>query len=48
MVILVNRIIKNILLNYIPNKTIICDDWDLPQIYNNRAKELINEKNDIL
>ena len=41
-VFLCNRIIKNILLNYIPYEIIICDDWDPPWI-NNRIKELIND-----
>ena len=45
MVFLFNRTIKNILSNHIPYEIIICDDRDPPWI-NNRAKELINEKND--
>ena len=45
MVFLFNRTIKNILSNYIPHKIIICDDRDPPWIHN-RAKEIINEKND--
>ena len=45
MVFLFNRTIKNILSNYIPQETIICDDRDRPWI-NNRVKEIINEKND--
>ena len=44
MVFLSNRIIKNILSNYIPHEIIICDDRDPPWI-NNRVKGLINEKN---
>ena len=44
MVFLFNRIIKNIISNYIPHEIIICDDRDPPWI-NNRVKELINEKN---
>ena len=44
-VFLFNRIIKNILSNFIPHKIIICDDQDPPCI-NNRVKDLINEKND--
>ena len=44
-VFLFNRIIKNILSNFIPHKIIICDDQDPPFI-NNRVKDLINEKND--
>ena len=41
---LFNRTIKNILSNYIPHKTIICDDKDPPWI-NNNIKHLIQEKN---
>ena len=39
---LCNRIIKNIILNYIPYEIIIRDDWDRPWI-NNRIKKLIND-----
>ena len=43
MVSLFNRTIKNILSNYIPHETIICDDKDRPWI-NNNIKHLIQEK----
>ena len=45
MVFLFNGTTKNILSNYIPHKTIICDSLEPPWI-NNRVKELINEKSD--
>ena len=41
---LFNRTIKNVLLNHIPQETIICDDRDPPWI-NNNIKQLIQEKN---
>ena len=41
---LFNRTIKNILSNYIPHKTIICDDKDLPW-FKKTIKPLIQEKN---
>ena len=44
MVSLFNRTIKNILSNYIPHETIICDDKD-PPWFNNNIKQLIQEKN---
>ena len=44
MVSLFNRIIKNMLSNYIPHETIICDDKDPPR-FNNNIKLLIQEKN---
>ena len=44
MVYLFNNIIKNILSNYIPHKTITCDDRDPPWI-NNKIKQLIQEIN---
>ena len=43
MVSLFNRTIKNILSNYIPHETIICDDKD-PPWFNNNIKQLIQEK----
>ena len=39
-----NKTIKNILSNYIPHKTIICDDKD-PPWFNKNIKQLIQEKN---
>ena len=44
MVSLFNRTIKNILPNYIPHETIICDDKE-PPCFNNNVKELIKQKN---
>ena len=44
MIFLFNRTIKNILSNYIPHETIICDDKDPPWI-NSNIKQLIQEKN---
>ena len=41
---LFNEIIKNILSNFIPHKTIFCDDRDLPWI-NSKIKNLVAEKN---
>ena len=41
---LFNKTIKNIIQNYIPHETIICDDRDSPWI-NKDIKELIHEKN---
>ena len=46
MVFLFNRTIKNILSNYIPHETIICEDRNPPWI-KNRVKELIIEQNNI-
>ena len=43
MVSLFNRTIKNILSDYIPHETIICDDKD-PPWFNNNIKQLIQEK----
>ena len=40
MVSLFSRTIKNILSNYIPHETVICDDKDPPWI-NNKIKQLI-------
>ena len=40
---IVNRTILNILSNFIPHKTIVCDDKDPPWI-NNLIKTLIQEK----
>ena len=44
MIFLFNRTIKNILSNYIPHETIICDDKDPPWI-NSNIEQLIQEKN---
>ena len=44
MISLFNRTIKNILSNYIPHETIICDGKD-PPWFNNNIKQLIQEKN---
>ena len=44
MVSLFNRTIKNILSNYIPHETIICDDND-PPWFNKNIKQLIQGKN---
>ena len=44
MVSLFNKIIKNILTNYIPHKTITCDDKD-PPWFNKNIKQLNQEKN---
>ena len=41
---LFNKTIKNIVSNYIPHETIICNDKDPPWI-NNNIKKLINDKN---
>ena len=41
---LFNKIIKNIVSNYIPSETIVCNDRDPPWI-NNNIKKLINDKN---
>ena len=41
---LFNEIIKNILSNFIPHKTIFCDDRD-PSWINSKIKNLISEKN---
>ena len=38
-----NKIILNIVSNFIPHETVICDDRDLPWI-NTRIKSLINDK----
>ena len=46
MVSLFNRTISNILSNYIPDETIICDDKNLLW-FNNNIKQLIQEKNNI-
>ena len=39
-----NETIKNVMSNYIPHETIICDDRDLPWI-NKDIKQLILDKN---
>ena len=44
MVSLFNKIIKNILSNYIPHERITCDDKD-PPWFNKNIKQLIQEKN---
>ena len=44
MVSLFNKTIKNILSNYIPHKTITCDNKD-PPWFNKNIKQLIQEKN---
>ena len=44
MVYLLNNNIKNILSNYIPHKTITCDDRD-PSWITNKFKQLIQELN---
>ena len=44
MVSIFNKTIKNILSNYIPHETIICDDND-PPWFNKNIKQLIQEKN---
>ena len=41
---LLNKAIKNIVCNYIPHETIICNDRDPPWI-NKNIKKLINDKN---
>ena len=41
---LFNKTVKNIIRNYIPHETIICDDRDPPWI-NKDIKELIHHKN---
>ena len=38
--------ILNVLSNFIPHETIICDDLD-PPWFNNKVKSLIKEKNSI-
>ena len=43
MVSLFNKTIKNILSNYIPHETIICDDKD-PPWFNKNIKQLLQEK----
>ena len=43
MVSLFNKTIKNVLSNYIPHKTITCDDKD-PPWFNKNIKQLIQEK----
>ena len=44
MVSVFNITIKNIMANFIPHETIICDDRDFPWI-NNRIKKLIYKQN---
>ena len=44
MVSVFNTTIKNIMANFIPHETIICDDRDPPWI-NNRIKQLIYKRN---
>ena len=46
MVSVFNTTIKNIMANFIPHETIICDDRDPPWI-NNRIKQLIYERNSL-
>ena len=46
MVSVCNATIKKIMTNFIPHKTIICDDRDPPWI-NNRIKKLIYERNSL-
>ena len=46
MVSVCNTTIKNIMANFIPHETIICDDRDPPWI-NNRIKKLIYERNSL-
>ena len=46
MVSVCNTTIKNIMANFIPHETIICDDRDTPWI-NNRIKKLIYERNSL-
>ena len=46
MVSVCNTTIKNIMANFIPHETIICDDRD-PSWINNRIKKLINERNSL-
>ena len=46
MVSVCNTTIKNIMANFIPHETIICDDRDPPWI-NNRIKKLIYERNNL-
>ena len=43
MVFLFNKTIKDIFSNFIPHKTVICDDSDPPWI-NSNIKQLIQEK----
>ena len=45
MVYFFDKIIKNILSNYIPHKVVTCDDGDPPWI-NKTIKRLIQQKND--
>ena len=42
---LFNKTIKNIVSNYIPHETIVCNDRDSPWI-NKNIKKLVNDKND--
>ena len=46
MVSVLNTTIKNIMANFIPHETMICDDSDPPWI-NNRIKQLIYERNSL-
>ena len=46
MVSVFNTTIKNIMANFIPHETIICDDRDPPWI-NNRIKKLIYKRNSL-
>ena len=46
MVFICNTTIKNIMANFIPHETIICDDRDPPWI-NNTIKKLIYERNSL-
>ena len=46
MVSVFNTTVKNIMANFIPHETIICDDRDPPWI-NNRIKQLIYERNSL-
>ena len=46
MVSVFNKTIKNIMANFIPHETIICDDRDPPWI-NNRIKKIIYERNSL-
>ena len=46
MVSVYNTTIKNIMANFIPHETIICDDGDPPWI-NNRIKQIIYERNSL-
>ena len=42
-----NETISNVLNNYIPHETIICNDQDPPWI-NNKVKKVIKEKNQLM